>query len=124
MEGTAQRWLCRSRFRNFDVKDISCSNRAIMGKVNQIMADVDKEQHESGHDIARKVDMPHQTVLLAGWLQKETLDVWMPHESLQKHSYNYRVHTIITCKRKRQIYVLRTFWKSPDRCTKERVCWV
>ncbi len=78
----AQQWFARFRSGNFDVKDAPRSGRPIVEKVDEIMEKIDQDRHISCHDIAKALNIHHQTVLnhlkKAGY--KKKLDVWVPHE--------------------------------------------
>ncbi|XP_049307894.1 histone-lysine N-methyltransferase SETMAR-like isoform X2 [Bactrocera dorsalis] len=78
----AQQWFARFRSGNFVVRDAPRSGRPIVEKVDEIMEKIELDRHISSHDIAKELNIHHQTVLnhlkKAGY--KKMLDVWVPHE--------------------------------------------
>jgi len=48
---------------NFYVKDASRSDRPITGKVDEIMEKVEQDRYISSHDIGKKLNIDHKTVL-------------------------------------------------------------
>ncbi|KAL9919300.1 histone-lysine N-methyltransferase SETMAR-like [Glossina fuscipes] len=86
-KATAKRWFSRFRSGNLDVQDAPRSGRPITEKVNEILAKVEQDRHVSSHDIARDLNINHQTVLnhleKAGY--KKKLDVWVPPDLTQKN---------------------------------------
>lgn len=87
---TARRWFRRFRSGNFDVKDAPRSGRPSTKKADKIIAKVKQDRHVSSHDIAKELNIHHQTVLnhlkKAGY--KKKLGVWVPHELTQRNLQN------------------------------------
>jgi len=48
---------------NFDVKNAPHSDRSLIGKVDEIMEKVEQDRHISSHDIDKKLNIDHKTVL-------------------------------------------------------------
>lgn len=86
-EATAKRWFSRFRSGNFDIKDAPRPGRPITQKVDEIVAKVEQDRHISSHEVAKELNITHQTVInhlkKAGF--KKQLDVWVPHELTLKN---------------------------------------
>jgi len=67
-----QSWFKRFQSENFDVKDTLRSGRPITEKVDEIMEKVEQDRHISSHDIVKKLNRNHKTILnhFEGWIQK------------------------------------------------------
>ena len=70
------------------MKDAPRTDRLIVEKTDEIMEKIHQDHHISYHDIAKELNIHHQTVLnhlkKAGY--KKKLDVWVPHELSLKNS--------------------------------------
>ena len=89
-KSAARKWFARCRSRNFDVKDEPRPGRAITENSDEILDNIEQDQHISSYNIAYELNIHHQTVLnhlqKAGF--KKKLDVWMPHELSVKNQMN------------------------------------
>jgi len=85
----AQFWFRRFRSGNFDVKDAPRSGRPIVENSNKIMEIVESDRHVNTVSIAQELNIAQKTVWnhlnKAGY--KKKLDVWVPHELMQKNSW-------------------------------------
>ena len=70
------------------MKDAPRTDRLLVEKTDEIMEKIHQDRHISYHDIAKELNIHHQTVLnhlkKAGY--KKKLDVWVPHELSLKNS--------------------------------------
>ena len=70
------------------MKDANHTDRLIVEKTDEIMEKIHQDRYISYHDIAKELNIHHQTVLnhlkKAGY--KNKLEVWVPHELSLKNS--------------------------------------
>jgi len=86
----AQSWFKRFQSGNFDVKDAPRSSRSITGKIDEIMEKVEQDRHISSHDIDKKLNINHKTVL--NRLEKDGYKknvVCVPHGLSEKFNGSY-----------------------------------
>jgi len=83
----AQFWFRRFRSGNLDVKDAPRSGRPIVENGDKIIKIVESDHHVSTVSIAQELNITQKTVWnhlnKAGY--KKKLDVWVPHELMQKN---------------------------------------
>ncbi|XP_014484313.1 PREDICTED: histone-lysine N-methyltransferase SETMAR-like, partial [Dinoponera quadriceps] len=84
---TAKLWFQRFRSGYMDVEDEARSGRPIVENVDKIMEIVESDRHVSTYSIAQGLKISQKTVWnhLHKASFKKKLDVWVPHELMQKN---------------------------------------